>query len=118
MRLKRNPWLLLLGIGTLLALIYFGWQFTTQNEVCLFALDAETGRVKWSTSVDTKWAFTPGAGNGRVFAYALVPIPKKNGDHSEKNTVKLCAFDATTGRQTWEYLVDPKQFDFWRTPIA
>jgi outer membrane protein assembly factor BamB len=116
MFMKRNRWMIvLLGLGALLGLAFLAWQFATQFETRIFALDAQTGRVKWSTPVRTSWTFTPSAGNGRVFAYAQVPLTaqeRESSGTSRKNTIKLCAFDASTGRQQWEYVFDQKQFEF------
>lgn len=101
MFMKRNRWMIvLLGLGALLGLVFLAWQFTTQFETRLFALDVETGHVKWSRSVRTDWTFTPASGNGRVFAYALVPLTAQEREASgtqRKNTVKLCAFDLQSG---------------------
>jgi outer membrane protein assembly factor BamB len=115
MPLKRNRWMMLLGTAALLVAFFLGGSYVTQKDVRLFALDIETGRVRWSKPVQTTWNFTPGAGNGRVLAYSVAPLTAQERDAAgtkRKNTIKLCAFEAATGRQLWEYVVDLKKFDF------
>jgi outer membrane protein assembly factor BamB len=112
---KRNRWIIFLGIAALLVALFLGERYLTQKDVRLFALDSETGRVRWSRPVQLDWNFAPAAGNGQVLAYSQVPLTaqERASAHTKReNTVKLCAFEASTGRQLWEYVVDPKQFKY------
>jgi outer membrane protein assembly factor BamB len=100
MRSKRGRWLLLLG-GCLLCItivLIVGRQYALQDRTRLFALDMKTGQVKWSLPLKAPWVSTPAAGNGVVFAYSM-----------EDHNVTLCAYDATTGHQVWEYVVESAQ---------
>jgi outer membrane protein assembly factor BamB len=124
MKLTRIQWIKLLGIGTLLIAIYWGWRYTQSYETRLFALDAGTGHVKWSTPL--KLNFGPSAANGRVFAYSTEPLSQEDRKYVQKNaygkemvrTAKLCAFDSATGRQLWEYAFDLKEFEIVGSSLA
>jgi len=100
---KRKLWLILIGLGLagLLIAAYQGWQYASRAETRLYALDAETGRVQWSTSLGThNWVSQPVVSDGRVF---VDTIPEKS--HARA----LAAFDAATGRPVWTYTPDPTQ---------
>ncbi|MBN2116806.1 MAG: PQQ-binding-like beta-propeller repeat protein [Anaerolineales bacterium] len=124
MKLTRTQWITLLGLGTLLVVSYLGWRYAQTYEMRLFALDARTGHVKWSTPL--KLDFAPSAANGRVFVYSMEPLSRESRKHLQKSaygkevvrTAKLCAFDSATGQQLWQYVFDPQEFELAGSSLA
>ncbi len=122
MEFIKKHWIMLLGAGVVLALVYFGWQHAKVYETRLFALDTKIGRVKWSRPLESgNFSPTIAVGNERVFAYSMVPFSgtlsqddreflQKNYGEEVVRTIQLQAFDGKTGRQLWKYVFDPTDF--------
>jgi outer membrane protein assembly factor BamB len=93
----RLLWVLLLVV---VAGAGFWWLGTTE-EVRLFVLSAEDGRVVWSSGLPagTRVAGVPSAAGGRVVLSLAVTDSLAGGD----DVWRVVAFDVATGRDLWEY---------------
>lgn len=111
MRLKKTHWMLLIVIGVLLVAGFLGWRYAVQMESRMFALDAGTGQVQWSTPVNEIAYNHPVASHDQLFIIEIIW-------EGYPRTYKRLSLDTTTGQRQWEFafcrscfVVDPPLVD-------
>jgi outer membrane protein assembly factor BamB len=91
-------------------MVSFGlaWWLATDEEVRLFALSEDDGRVRWSATLPAGLPAVgvPVAGGGRV----VVGSARSRGALGAERW-QVAAFDAATGRQLWEFAPSSEQLD-------
>jgi outer membrane protein assembly factor BamB len=85
--------------------IGYGHMYLAQQKGLFFALDAETGRVRWRKSLDRCSASSPTVGRGVVYQSWMHPVVCEQGQEGADGFV--VAWDAKTGRERWRYKTAP-----------
>jgi outer membrane protein assembly factor BamB len=83
----------------------FGHVYLAQQKGLFFALDAQTGRVKWRKSLSRCAASSPTIGKGVVYQSYMHPVACLQ-DQAGANGF-VVAWDADTGRERWRFKTAP-----------
>ena len=101
---KRTPSEPVMGDGVI---FLTAWPFALLNDASrkgfLYAVDPESGKAKWVTSVDGTFISAPTTAKGLVF-FTVKEEPQDN--PSPLNRVKLYAINAADGQVKWKFDVE------------
>ncbi|GHO69854.1 hypothetical protein KSC_087460 [Ktedonobacter sp. SOSP1-52] len=83
--------------------VYTSTMNDTTNQPQLIALDATTGKARWSTNLKPALAAPSGKGSSYNLGYLTTPVIVDGQVYVLNRAGTVFAFDANTGKQAWTY---------------